>query len=476
MKRLSLPVVLLVSLLFGSCSKENIEQVNADEVSIKPSPGARMSASAKDYFVELNGKDDFKTVSEKLAAAGITNINHIPELGIVYFNEPNQNKVTASGVIATEALEMATVDPNTKPENMIARESLDALANAGATNTFFHYLWAMRVIKAPAVWSQGYTGKDVKVAVIDGGIYATHPDLAANLLVDRGRNFVNLGPSCTECNPMDPTFKYFPARGIFSHSTHVSGTIAALDNNIGVIGVAPQAKIIPIKALADESGSGAVTWIAAAIVYAANEGAQVINLSLGGLRLKGLGQGSNQVQAGIKLYNQAIQYATGKGVVVVCAAGNNGLNLNDPKALDGTNGSLMYMPANSPHAIAVSATAPYDYWYAAPYTGSFDNLTSYSNYGSYVDVAAPGGDFWAGYYDDGILSTGSATGYYWSIGTSMATPHVAGLAALVIGKYDGSLSPTQVKRIIKNSADAVGKNGNDIRFGAGRINAEAALK
>jgi serine protease len=226
----------------------------------------------------------------------------------------------------------------------------------------------------------------------------------------------------------------------------VVGTIAqATHNGIGVAGVARKATIMPLKVLSAR-GSGSVAGIADAIRYAADEGAHVINMSLGG-------------RFPSKVLEKAVKYAHGKGVVVVCAAGNDG------------RGKVGY-PAAYPGAIAVAATQ-YD-----------ETTTFYSNFGADIDVAAPGGntrvDQNGDGQPDGVLQNTIAIGdpttsdYYAYMGTSMASPHVAGVAALIVG--EGVTDPDAVEKILEGTARAPATGALDKkRYGAGIADAEAAV-
>jgi serine protease len=271
--------------------------------------------------------------------------------------------------------------------------------------------WDMTKIRVGDAWQKS-TGAGVTVAVIDTGVDASHPDLVGQVLSGYDEITKTAGVSA------DPN----------GHGTHVSGTIAALTGNgVGVSSVAPNAKILPIRVLGAD-GSGYMSDAANGIIYAADHGANVINMSLGS---------SSQVAA----VTNAISYARSKGVVVVAAAGN-----------ERGQGSPTSYPGADPGVIAVAAT------------DSTDTVASYSNQGSYVDVAAPG---------SGILSTTGGGYQSWS-GTSMASPHVAAVAALLKG-YNSALTPDQIEKAIETSAVDLGPAGKDTDYGYGRIDAAAAL-
>jgi len=226
------------------------------------------------------------------------------------------------------------------------------------------------------------------------------------------------------------------------HGTHVAGTVAQSTNNgIGVAGVAPGAAIMPIRVL-DKNGMGGWADIADGIRFAADHGASIINMSLGG-------------SFGSRVVQRAVEYAHDKGVVIVCAAGNSGRR------------GVGY-PARYDHAIAVAATR-------------FDEKTTfYSTWGPQVDIAAPGGDTRVDQNGDGMVDgvlqntilaeDPTKTDYLAWMGTSMATPHVAGAAALVVSA--GVTDPDAVEAILEDSARP---KGSAEHYGAGILDVEGAL-
>ncbi len=268
--------------------------------------------------------------------------------------------------------------------------------------------WGMLKVQASQAWDVTQGNSAVRIAILDTGIDRTHPDLAAKIV--SGQNF------SISTNPGD----------VFGHGTHVAGIAAAIANNgVGVAGLGYNASLMNVKVMGD-NGSGYTSDIAAGIVWATDNGANVINLSLGG-------------PSPTTVMQQAIDYAWSHGVVVVAAAGNNSTS------------SPSY-PAYYPPAIAVAAT------------DKNDALYYFSNYGSWVDTAAPGN----------ALSTLAGGGYGYMSGTSMASPHVAGLAGLIFAAArdtnGNGMKNDEVRAIIEYSADNIGISG----IGSGRINAYKA--
>jgi lantibiotic leader peptide-processing serine protease len=333
--------------------------------------------------------------------------------------------------------------------------------------------WAPQSVEAPAAWAQGFTGRGVRVAVIDGGIYSAHPDLAANIDVAASRSFVapvgDAGDPCRVAFNCDT--------GTFWHGTHVAGIVAAVDNKIGVVGIAPEATIVGVKAL--HNGSGSFGAVISAILYASTEGrADIINMSLGAEFPRGHRDGAELTSA----LNRAVNFASRNGTLVVVSAGNSGLDFDHQQ-------NVIVTPAESGNAIAISATGPMAFAYGAT---DFSRPASYSNYGnSLVWLAAPGGDFaypgnelcslpttttpvtvpcWA---FDMVLST-SRAGYTWAAGTSMAAPAASAVAALIKQKYPG-ISVGQLKNRLAQSATDEGKPGQDNFYGRGYINARNAV-
>ncbi|MBA7606131.1 Subtilisin NAT [subsurface metagenome] len=335
--------------------------------------------------------------------------------------------------------------------NWLPDEEEVGTAHMGEDETFYGYQWHLPLIEADKAWDEGVTGAGVRVAVLDTGIWEIHADLDGNIDLTSSTSFV---PYETDI------------RDHYGHGTHVAGIIAAEDNAMGSIGVAPYATLIAVKVL-DSTGGGDWSWILNGIIHAVDVDADIINMSLRGY-IKKSGNlpyyTSRDASQLLAVMNKTLNWAASQDVLVITAAGNESYNLNHiwENAI---------IPSEAGNCIAVSATGPTDL------------PAYYTNYGtSVVSVAAPGGDFSIEYPYGGVLSTipppsGAPPGghwYSWMQGTSMAAPCAAGVAALIISKY-GPMSVGRLKNHLAQTADDLGKPGKDHYYGRGRVNAYKAV-
>jgi subtilisin family serine protease len=287
----------------------------------------------------------------------------------------------------------------------------DYYARTGAVpnDRLYGAQWHLPMIQAPDAWNLSTGDVSIAVAVIDSGADATHPDLAAKLVA--GWNFVVPGADTGDS---------------LGHGTAVAGTIAAASNNeAGGAGISWSSPVMPLVVV-DQKDFAAYSTIAAAIQYAADHGVRVINISLGG-------------PAPSAALQKAVDYAWGKGAILIASAMNS-------------SSAEPYYPAACNHVVAVSAS------------DSNDRLAGFSNYGNWVQIAAPGTN---------ILTTAAGGGYGYWYGTSFSSPLVAGVAALCLA-VNPSLTNAEIVRILLESADTVA-SGLDGQFGRGRVNAYRAV-
>ncbi|GAA3302724.1 VCBS repeat-containing protein [Dactylosporangium vinaceum] len=325
-------------------------------------------------------------------------------------------KVTTAGT-ATDLLRDLSRDPAVASASLDYRRRASTTPNdPGYTEGAQDYL---NTVRLPQAWDRTTGSADQIIAVVDSGVDGQHPDLTGRVLA--GYNAITGTTIAAGANSDD-----------YGHGTMVAGIAAARTDNLeGVAGVAWNSRILPVKVL-NASGEGYDSSIAAGIVWAADHGAKVVNLSLGG-------PGDSAV------VHDAVIYATNKGALVVASAGN-----------DGDAGNATNYPAAFPEVLAVAAT------------DGAGKVTDFSTYGDWVDVAAPGFD---------IVSTGLPDGdveYYIGAGTSFAAPIVSGVAALM-RSTNPALTPAQLMATIKGTARDAGPRGLDPYYGAGVLDAYAAV-
>lgn len=332
-----------------------------------------------------------------LAQHGAKTIKQIPQINLHVIELPATANEHAMAALLNH-------NPLVKFAELDSQMPLQQTAN----DTYYSIAWHLPKIQATTVWDTS-KGAGITVAIVDTGIYAAHPDLAGKVL--SGWNVVSNNSDSSD---------------IAGHGTGVAGTVGAVSNNAtGVTSVAWDAKLLPVRVSNTTDGSAYLSDLANGVIWAADHGARVANVSYGV-------SGSSSVQS-------AASYMRSKNGVVVVSAGNSGV---------------------------YDATAASDALLSVGATSSSDAIATFSTYGTFVDLSAPGVD---------IPSTNSSGGYSNWNGTSFSSPVVAGVAALILSA-NPALAPSQVESILISTSDDLGATGHDMYYGAGRVNAVKAMQ
>ncbi|HSL96813.1 MAG TPA: S8 family peptidase [Thermoleophilia bacterium] len=366
-------------------------------------PALAAAATPERYIVTFDSADH-SVAAKQIAKLGGTKVKDLWIIDGAVFKLPSRaaaGKVRALAGVKTVELDVVQYAYKGKPVPPPPPESVP---------------WGVTKIAAPLVWESPLLGAGVNVGIIDTGIDMDHPDLKAN---------VKGGWNC-----IAETANYDDDNG---HGSHVAGTVAGVDNTIGVIGVAPSANLYGIKVL-NRSGRGTTSDIIEGMQWAVSHGMDVINMSLG-------------TSSYVAAYEDATNFVLNAGVIMVCSAGNSGPAEN-----------TVGYPAAFEGVIAVAAT------------DANDVVASFSSRGPQVDVAAPGVS---------IFSTTKSGGYATMSGTSMAAPHVTGTVALMLGSADpngdGTWTPLEAELRLESTALDLGTAGLDTAYGWGRIIATEAV-
>ena len=481
---------------------------------------ANAQSQGTSYLVLLNQSPSaVKNFANNVESAGGSVSFVLEEIGVGFATSSNEDfKANLSSMSGVQGVAYSLPVP--LEEDAYTEQGPLAETNHIGEDEFFYPLqWGLDAVNAPAAWDAGATGAGVRVAVLDAGIDHDNPDLAPNLNADLSKSFVPCFYFNSNCDGDVEDWKVReiseddPPVPFFNHGTHVAGTIAAADGGGAGIGVAPDAEIVAVKVCTEFSPACFDEAILPGIVYAANIGADLINMSLGGvgdrnpsdickeIRDLGLGIPCGQIVSDFQTieqaYRRAFHYANQHNTTVILSAGNSALDADNT-------GSLKFYFADFPNVLGISALGPVGSALPAvfgeappsPLAGP-DTLAYYSNFGrSIIDFGAPGGNallaflipdpfntFCAKngsvnlcYLFDMVLSNGPGDYYWWAQGTSMAAPHATGVAAIIVGLNGGDMSPQRLRTAMKRYADDLGQQGHDQVFGDGRVNAGAAVQ
>jgi subtilisin family serine protease len=374
---------------------------------------------------------------------------------------------SSPGVAALEVDDVQVLSPMMDSE--LAQADLGSAVEspaAPATAFFYARQWNLPAIGAPAAWTGGRLGSpSVKVAILDTGLGYTHPDLQGRVDLVNSKSFVPSDDALVAA--LFPGAH--PVADLHYHGTHVGATVSS--NAAAAAGVTSGVTLVGLK-VCNVNGSCPTSGVLAAVLYASDLGVHVANMSLGGTFLRRDASAAGGFGPSfLAILNQTFNYAHRKGVTFVVSAGNSALDIDH----DG-NGYKIY--CSVPSVVCVSATGPTA---SGGVNGPFinvDALASYSNYGrSAISVAAPGGNqrpVWAACSTFSLQVPVCRTGTFivGLNGTSMASPHAAGVAALIA--EDVGRSPAQIRARLQQSADDLGAPGTDPAYGKGRVNAARA--
>lgn len=488
----------MMLMVVSSCKKD----LNVINGSLNTSQGPRQD---RGFIVIAREGARLEDISAGLFKLGVKDFRlkeAIKEIGLIHVQTPDPSFPEKARKIADVQSVVVDLVMNWRlpAEHYKSREFNKAGAPAVApyaksqagtgTNPLAFLQWGLNSVKAQDAWRKGYKGRGATVAVLDGGFLLNDPEIAPNIMLSR--SFIE-----------GEEVQYQGADG-FSHGTHVAGTIAALDDDFGVVGVAPEARLILVKVLTD-AGTGPWSSMIKGIMYAVKHDANVINMSLGGELPRRTFTDDNgtpgdpsddyvveynrDIKDLVLALNRATLYARLRGATLVAAAGNDGYNYDEEK-------NFITYPAACLGVLAIASNGPLGWGINQDTTLYVPSI--FTNYGkSFVSYGAPGGNYTLPpnfqvvnvggivrpeYVFNFVFSIGgyeASTGsfyYVWSSGTSMAAPHASAVAALLYGKYPRLMSPVLVDLILKKTAEDYGAPGRDAYFGRGQVNAGKAVR
>ncbi|MER5769930.1 S8 family peptidase [Streptomyces sp. NPDC001985] len=415
------------------------------------------------YVVNVaGGRHTAKTVKKAIAEAGGSIVIAYDRIGVIVVHSQNPDfaktirtvrGVESAGATRTAPMAAATDTAIDSERPLTAQEALASVARATADQDPLEPLqWSLPAIKADKAHERTLGSKKVTVAVIDTGVDDTHPDLAPNFDERASANCVSGKPDTTPGS-------WRPGPTESDHGTHVAGTIAAAKNGVGVTGVAPGVKVSGIK-VSTTAGFFYTEAVVCGFMWAAEKGVEVTNNSYYTDPWLFNCKNDPDQKALVEAVSRATVYAEKKGAVNLAAAGNSAMDLAADQLKDTTSpndttpvertvdpGECLDIPTQIPGVVTTSSL------------GAKDLKSSFSNYGDdVIDISAPGGDRTAYQapeapaVDGRILSTSTNGRYLYKAGTSMATPHAAGVVALLKSKHPGA-SPQAIKGLLYAQAD-----------------------
>ncbi|WP_126992366.1 S8 family serine peptidase [Thermosipho globiformans] len=437
--------ILVLFLILSSCGLNNIAQNSK----ISNNAGSDIKLGSLDFEYEegkvLIGYENREEVDKIVEALNGKIAVDLPQIKMVSikFNgkvEEAYEKILKLGLKGIRYVEPSykryIIDPKPVDNDMINKNNETSLnsTNPRDDEEFSKYLWGLEALNVKDVWNIGYTGDGVIVAVIDTGVDGTHPDL-------KGQVIEGYRPKTGDVLPAGTDSSFGGA-----HGTHVAGTIAASDNSLGIIGVAPDAKIMPIV-IFDVEGYVGDDAVADGIIWAVDHGADILQNSWGGWGYS-------------YTLKEAFDYALDRDVVVTVSAGN-----------DHTDQHVHY-PSGYPGIIQVAAVE---------FNGGEYRTTWFSNRSDAITVGAPGVDILSTVpqatalgYEGGELADSFGGLYAFYQGTSMACPHVSGVVALLKEKYPDA-KVWQIRKLIEQGAVDIDKEGYDHDSGFGLVNAKNSI-
>jgi len=428
--------------------------------------GSTAYAAASDLrLVLLKGQGLTESFQQEVAGLGGT-ITYSHAIGVAFVRGLSDDAAAQLGAHK----DVQEVAPDFAVEmELPASSDLEAVSDAApasaddpTTASRYSWQWNMRAIDAESAWAAGRLGSsDITVAILDTGIDYTYPDLAGRVDLSRSVSFI----------PEDDFYVdvFFPGKhhvtDIHYHGTHVASTVVSNGNVIA--GVTSGTTLIGVKVCSAVLGNCPGSAIIAGVLHAVDAGANVANMSLGG------GFGKNISEGYVGFLNRIFNYANSNGTLVVVSAGNEAIDLDH-------DGNLYKTYCSTPSTVCVSATGPVASDGRAGPWYEIDALAYYSNFGrSAINVAAPGGNtgasVWAACSQTSLVIPQCQTGTFilGLGGTSMAAPHVSGVAALIA--EDVGRNPGLIKTRLQQSADDLGQPGTDPAYGKGRLNAGNAV-